>query len=98
AHKLARIAQKGLLRHILREFRAQESFVRSILEEPPNQVRHAGQEFADGTIFTHAISHLNESAFDWSRHSVKQLKFETAAINAELISESLRIGNAANVM
>ena len=38
ANKLARIAQERLRRHILREFRAQKPLVRSILEEPSNQV------------------------------------------------------------
>jgi len=75
-----------------------EALVRRVLEQAPNEISHAGQQLADWTIFPDAIPHLDQRALDRSGHAVKQLEFEAAAINTELIRDRLRVGNTADVM
>src|SRR6266480_823021 len=46
------ITQQFFLGNVLRKFGAQETFVRSVLEQTTNEIGHAGQKFADRTIFS----------------------------------------------
>ena len=80
------------------KLRFQESFVRRVLEQSPDEIRHAGQQFADGTILADAITHLDQRALDRAGHSVEQLKLEAALIDSELFGVGLRVRDAANVM
>src|SRR5205085_11794677 len=80
------------------KFRTQETFVRSVLEQTPNKIRHSRQELADWTVFTNAITHFDERAFDRTGHAVEQLELETAAIDSELIGQRLRVRDAANIV
>ena len=92
------IAQKFNSGDIVRKLCPQEAFIGSIFKQSPNEIRHAGQQFADRTIFAHAITHLDQRALDRTGHAVKQLKFEAAAIDAELFRHGLRVGDAADVV
>ncbi len=92
------IAQQFFRRHVLGKFCPQESFVRRVLEQAPNQISHAGQQLANRTVFPDAIPHLHQRALDGAGHAVKQLELEPAGINAELIRDRLRVRDAADVM
>jgi hypothetical protein len=83
---------------VVGKLRLEKSFVRSVFEQPPHEIRHAGQQLAHRTILAHAITHLDQGALDRARHSIKQLKFEPALIDAELMRVGLRVRNAADVV
>src|SRR5207253_9385801 len=84
--------------NVLRKFSAQETFVRSVFEQTAHEVRHSGKQLTDRTIFANAVTHLDERAFHRTGHAVEQLKFETAAVDSELIGQRLCVRDAANVV
>ena len=98
ADKFNWIAQQCFGGNVLGKFRAQETFVGSVLEQTPNEIGHAGQQLADRTIFADAITHFDQRALDRAGHSVEQLKLETAAVDAEFFGERLRVRDAADVV
>ena len=57
-----------------------------------------GKQVRPPAVFAHAITHLDQRALDRTSHPVKQLEFETTAIDAELLRHRLRVGDAADVM
>src|SRR5207244_1860996 len=83
--KLRWIAQQFPFGNVVRKFRAQETFVGSVLEQTTNKISHTGEQLADRTVFANAITHFDQRAFHRPGHAVEQLKFETAAIDPELI-------------
>ena len=80
------------------KFCAQKSFVRSVLEQAPNEIGHSGKQLAYRAIFADAISHLNERPLDWSGHSIEELKLEPAAVDSELVREGLRVRDSAHIV
>src|SRR5204863_4766216 len=97
-HQITRITQQLGCRNMFRELRAQESFIRGIFKEATHQVRHPRQQFAHWRIFPDPITHLDQRALDWTRHSVEQLEFETAAIDSEFFRQCLRVRDATDVV
>ena len=94
----SRIAQQFCFGNIVGKFGAEKAFVGSVLEQTANEIGHAGKQFADRTIFADAITHLDQRALDRTGHAVEQLKFETAAVDAELVRQRLRVSDAADVV
>ena len=71
-----RITKQRLRRGIFAEFRSQETFIGSVLEQTPHKVSHAGQRLTERTVFPHTIPHPAEGLLDRFRHPVKHLKLE----------------------
>src|SRR2546421_1174198 len=97
-YQITRITQQLRRRNMLRELRAQESFIRGIFKKATHQIRHTWQQFAHWRIFAYPIAHLDECALDRPGHSGEQLKLETAAIDPELFRQRLRMRDAADIV
>ncbi len=96
--KRGRIAEQGESGGVVGEFGAEEPFVGSVLEQSPNEISHAREQFAHGAILTHAKAHLDKGALDRAGHAVEELEFVAALVDAHLVGQRLRVRDAAHIM
>ena len=52
----------------------QERLVGRVLEQPPHEVGHAGDELADGRVFAHAAGRAADGRLDGLAHAVQHLQ------------------------
>ena len=70
---LQRIHEQLLLGHVLGEAGPQERFVGGVLQQPPHQVGHAGQQLAVGRVDADALAQRHQRVLDRVGHAVEHL-------------------------
>ena len=61
---------------VVHESRAEPRLVRRVLEQPADEVRHAGDHLADRDVFADAEAHLVRGLLQFGGHAVEHLQFE----------------------
>jgi hypothetical protein len=67
-----RVAEELVLRGLAHVFDFQEALVRGVLEQAADEVGHAREQFADGTVFADAVAHLEERGLQLVGHAVER--------------------------
>ena len=74
-----RIHEQLLLGHVFGEAGPQERFVGRVLQQPPHQVGHAGQQLAVGRVDAHALAQRHQRVLDRLGHAVEHLQLVAAS-------------------
>ncbi len=92
AEELARIAQEQLLGSVVRKFRAQKTFIRSVLEQSPDEIRHARQQLAVRHVDPHPVAPLHDGVLQRVRHAVEHLHLVLVRREAAQLRQRHRAG------
>ena len=77
---------------------ADEGFVRGVLEQPPDEVRHPGDQVADRGVDADAEPEGAERGVDRLRHAVQQLVLECHVGETPGAGAGDRVGDAPEVV
>ena len=73
-----RIHQQLLRRDLLGKARPQERIVRRVFQQPPHEVRHAGNQLAERHVDPQAVAQVDERLLLGVGHAVEHLQLEAA--------------------
>ena len=76
----------------------QERIVRSVFQQPPHQVGHAGNQLAVGHVNSQAIAGVDQRLLFGVGHAVEHLQFEGVARQAEVFGRGNAVGQRADVV
>ena len=95
----SRIHQQLLLGNVVGEARPQKRRVGGVLEQPANQVRHAGQKLAERRVDADALAEPDQGVLHRVGHAVEHLNLEAAVGGSPIVWASGQgVSQAADVM
>ena len=76
----------------------EERIVRGVLEQPPDQIRHARKQLAVGRVDPHPQAHRFQHVLDRVGHAVEHLEFEVRLRHFQLLGDGQGVRDAADVV
>ena len=78
--------------------RPQERIVGRVFQQPPHQVRHAGNQLAVGHVNPQAVAQVDQRLLLGVAHAVEHLQLEAARRQAEVPGHGDAVGQRADVV